>query len=411
MRITLFAAGPQGDVNAFAALALGLRESGHRVRLAVPGNYAARLDSIPLDVCAVTGHAEDMMASLRGRKWLAANAKSYKQALAWLSHDRRHDRQRDLLEACAGSDALLFHAAYVYEAAVLSEKLRKPILFLCPSPCKPAAAGFAAMLAGENARRKKADANEWRSRLGLAPFRRHFGKSLELQGIPVLHAYSPSLAPVPGEWGSRHCQPGAIRSNRHRTFRGDAQAELEIRRWLDDGGERSLIFFGYDRMPIPDPEAVTATVTAIAEQLGIRAVIAAGDLPIPAEREMPESVCVAATVDYRALFPLCACAVHHGGSEMTHMAAAAGIPSVVVSAFADEADWGARLEAHGVGRHLPHAEMTQERLLQAIRDMQRGPARERAELLGRRVRSENGLLGSLAWLEHALLSAPVYRND
>ncbi len=412
MRITLLAAGTQGDVNLFVALALGLKESGHQARLAVPGNGAFQLNSIPLEVCALTGHADDMMASVRGRKWLAADAKSYKQALAWLSHDRRHDRQRDLLEACMDSDALLFHPAYAYEAAVLSEKLQKPLLFLCPFPCKPAAAGFGSIFAGAHTRRKRADANEWRSRLGLAPCLRHFPKSLEQQRIPMLHAYSPNLAPLPGEWGRHHYQPGAIQSNRHRAFRGDAQAEVELRRWLDEGGDRPLVFFGYDRMPLPDMGTVTAMVASIAKQLDIRAVVATGDLPnAAASPESPESVYIAAAVDCRGLFPRCACAVHHGGAEMTHLAAAAGIPSIVVSAFDEEAGWGERLEALGIGRHVPYAEMTQEQLLAAIRDVLHGPARRRSELIGQRVRSENGLHASLAWLEQALLAAPVYRNE
>lgn len=411
MRITLFAAGTQGDVNPFAVLALGLRESGHQARLAVPGSCASQLSSIPLDVYALTGPAEDMMASARGRKWHASDAKSYNDALAWLSHDGRNDRQQDLLEACRGSDALLFHPAYAYEAAVLSEKLQKPMLIVCPDPCKPAAAGFGTMFAGAHARRKKTEMNEWRNRLELAPCRRNFTKSLERQRIPVLHAYSPSLAPVPGEWGSHHYQPGAIQPHRHRAFRGDVQAEFEWRRWLDDHGNRPLVYFGLDRMPISDTVAAVSMVASIARKLDIRAIVATGDLPIPAGNpEMREFVHIAATVDCRALFPRCACAVHHGGAEMTHLAAEAGIPSVVVSAFSNEAGWGERLEALGIGRHLPYIEMAQERMLLAIRDMQRGPARQRAEQLGSRIRSENGLRGSLAWLEQALLAAPIYRN-
>src|SRR5690606_18454666 len=115
----------------------------------------------------------------------------------------------------------------------------------------------------------------------------------------------------------------------------DLEADAELNRWLDDGGGRPVVFFGYDRMPIAEPETVLHTVAAMAEQSGIRAVVAAGDLPLPADREWPASVYVAAAVDYRTLFPRCACAVHHGGAEMTHWAASAGIPSIAVSAFPD----------------------------------------------------------------------------
>lgn len=412
MRITLFAAGLRRDANPFASLALGLKEAGHQPRLAVPGHELERLESLPLDVRPLAGYAGELASSARGRKWLALDAKGYKEALAWLSHDCRHDMRQHLIAACEDSDVLLFHFGYAYEAAILSEKLRKPILFLCPDPPVPGISGWGARLTGPHARRFKADMNEWRALWGLAPCRRDFYQTLERQRIPVLHAYSPQLAPLSGAPAGRHRQTGAIRPSRHRAVRGDDGAEPDWRRWLEDGAERPLVYFGYDRLPAPDANAVLSMVGALAKQLGIRAIVETGGLPNAAvSPDAQEAVFAAPSFDCRALFPYCACAVHHGGAEMTHTAAEAGIPSVIVSAFAVEAGWGERLEALGIGRHLPHGELTGERLADAIGDMLREPARQRAQRLGQRIRSENGLQGALAWLERELTAAAVYRSE
>ena len=63
-----------------------------------------------------------------------------------------------------------------------------------------------------------------------------------------------------------------------------------------------------------------------------------------------------------------AAAVHHGGAGTTAAALRAGIPSVVVSFFADQFFWGSRLHQIGAGsRPLSQKSLTAQGLAAAIR--------------------------------------------
>ena len=364
-------------MNAFIALALGLREWGHQVQVAASRHFAASMKSIPLSIIP----------------------------------DRRFDRQRELMEVCRDSDVLVFHPAYLHESAVVSEYLRKPLLYLYPYPYKPDF-GPRRLLFNTNERRKKADVNEWRKRLGLGPLRRDLYKSLEQQQVPVLHAYSPALTPFPNLVGNHHYYSGAIKSSKPRSHQENGRVPDELKRWLDDG-DTAPIFFGFDRMPLLEPSAMSAMIAAATKPFHARAIISVGRMS--AWAEMPflsaETVFTVPSVDHGWLFPRCSCIIHHGGAELTHLAAASGIPSIICSTYDDEAYWGERTAFMNIGRHLPFSKMSPERLQQMVLEVRQPSVRVRSEELGRRMQAENGLHHALEWLEQQLIAAPIYRNE
>ncbi|MDF2725714.1 MAG: UDP-glucose--sterol glucosyltransferase, partial [Paenibacillus sp.] len=230
MKITLFAVGTIVDVNLFLALALGLRNLGHRIVLVVPDrhkDYANQYETV---------------------------VRSWKNPL-----------HNEMIAICRDGDAMIIHPTLAFEAAVVSEKLRMPFMFAASVPYFPGVASFSSprvspvgllsrlpdrWLAYRFNKRKTREMNDWRVRLGMQPFRSSCLKQLERQRFPVLHAYSPTLLPLPRESGEHHFISGVIGLPRSRHLAPvGLQPKLrdELMAWLDSGSPP--VYFGASSLP------------------------------------------------------------------------------------------------------------------------------------------------------------------
>jgi UDP:flavonoid glycosyltransferase YjiC (YdhE family) len=97
-------------------------------------------------------------------------------------------------------------------------------------------------------------------------------------------------------------------------------------------------------------------------------------------------------VSHAALFPRCAVLVHHGGAGTTHTALRAGVPSIVVPHVADQFFWANELARVGVAlKSVPRRSITAAKLAVRItQTLAQSGLRQRAQILGARVRAENG---------------------
>jgi sterol 3beta-glucosyltransferase len=84
--------------------------------------------------------------------------------------------------------------------------------------------------------------------------------------------------------------------------------------------------------------------------------------------------------------------VHHGGAGTTSAGLRAGIPNIVVLFTADQPFWGRRVHAVGAGpKPILVKELLAKKLTQAIAQADANALRRRAQDIGQRIRSEDGV--------------------
>jgi UDP:flavonoid glycosyltransferase YjiC (YdhE family) len=101
------------------------------------------------------------------------------------------------------------------------------------------------------------------------------------------------------------------------------------------------------------------------------------------------------------LFPQVAAVVHHCGTGTTGAGLKAGVPTVPVPFFADQPFWSRRLHQMGIAsRPIPVKRLSTRRLADAIRFATKTESvRERAAVIGERVRSEDGVARAVELVE------------
>jgi sterol 3beta-glucosyltransferase len=88
-----------------------------------------------------------------------------------------------------------------------------------------------------------------------------------------------------------------------------------------------------------------------------------------------------------------AAVVHHGGSGTTAFGLRAGVPSLIVPFLFDQYYWGRRVFTLGVGpKPIPFRKLSAAQLAEALTIATTDSLmRERAVLLGEKIREENGI--------------------
>jgi sterol 3beta-glucosyltransferase len=152
------------------------------------------------------------------------------------------------------------------------------------------------------------------------------------------------------------------------------------------------VFVGFGSIAGRSPSQTTALVLEALQICGQRGVIVTGWGGLCAVPG-PAAVCFVASVPYDWLFPRSAAVVHHGGAGSTAEGLRAGKPSVICPFFGDQPFWGKRVCALGAGpRPLPQKRLTARALAEAIKVAVADVGmRNRAEALGKKLRSENGV--------------------
>jgi sterol 3beta-glucosyltransferase len=103
------------------------------------------------------------------------------------------------------------------------------------------------------------------------------------------------------------------------------------------------------------------------------------------------------------LLPRCKMVIHHGGAGTTSAGLRAGIPNIVVPFTADQPFWGNRVNAIGAGpKPILVKNLSVERLVQAITEAESKAVRERAQIIGQRIRGEDGVGQAIRLIEAQL---------
>jgi UDP:flavonoid glycosyltransferase YjiC (YdhE family) len=109
-------------------------------------------------------------------------------------------------------------------------------------------------------------------------------------------------------------------------------------------------------------------ISAACAQLGERALVCAGATDIS---HVPRfgHVKVVGALNYPSVFPACRAAVHHGGSGTTAASLRAGIPTLILWTWPDQAVWGAQVVRLKVGTARRFSATTRESLVADLRQL------------------------------------------
>ncbi|MGZ8179380.1 glycosyltransferase [Williamsia sp. SKLECPSW1] len=370
MRIALSFYGSRGDVQPGACLGHELSRRGHDVTLLVPPNYVDFVAGMGLRAVGVGADSESYWESERGRATLATRNPATKLRLA----------REQVREGFARFDAGLSDAvATLADEAALDLIVSGPLgqdrclalaehhdatlstMRFCamsengvmgvvptarPLPAVMNRAGWRLVDRMTGLATRGAE-NRFRARLGLPPVSSPLPVRLAERRVVQVQAYDAALFPgLAEEWGPSRPLVGFLDLPEDvREGVGD-RVDPALDRWLTAGPAPVFVSFG--NAPIRDAARLRAAVVAATEARGLRALVvglADGEGPDPDDGH----VFHARRVDHATVLPRCVAAVHHGGAGTTAATLRAGLPILVCAAGADQAYWGARIRALGLG--------------------------------------------------------------
>lgn len=412
MRITLLTLGTRGDVQPFVALGAGLRQAGYNVTIVTAEQFAGFVGSHGLDFAPIDRSFLDMLDTPAGKS--AFEGGSRLQLIRQSMTVMRRVIQ-DSWAGAQGADAIIYHQK-ILAGYHIAEKLEIPAMIAMPIPVYPTRAFTNPILpmdlpAAINRASYAANAggkapfmgmiNQFRQEtLDLRP-RGRFESEERLPGgrlIPVLHAYSPAVVPMPPDW------PENVTATGYWFLDGEPGwlPPADLLDFLDAGPPP--VYIGFGSMVTKDPVGKMALITDALHRAGQRGVVAAGAVGRDTIRQS-ESIYILDQAPHDWLFPRMAAVVHHGGAGTTAAGLRAGVPSVLAPFFGDQYFWARRVQALGAGpAAVPQKKLTVGSLAAAIHSAVTDESMGRnAQEISHIIRTEDGVGRAVAlirrWLE------------
>jgi sterol 3beta-glucosyltransferase len=444
-KLFLLALGSRGDVQPFAALAMGLRDAGHEVVLATPSGFQDLVSGghlthvevspslTPADVMAARHPAYDTpdfdldaltkQHPVRVRRQLMTG---------WM--DLMDGVMATITEASAGADLVAWweptgnigrHLAQSLEVPGVAAGLNPENWMSSTIPVPPPTLPWPPLWLPPSWRAEyirfghvvfwqwtaswyRARVNQWRTDVLGLPALPHRGWVAERVGAPALRlsAVSPLVRDLPPEWRGTVVPTGywilpAV---------DEWTMPHALRTFLDGGPPPIFASMG---TAVSFPPRLGRMVIEAARRSGVRLVLGTGwDGRGGIEADaLPPGVIAVGDVPHERVFPLMSGIVHHGGGGSVAAALRAGIPSMALPVFADQTYWGRQIAALGVGPDPhPAKKVTLDQLTVAMCQMVNDePMKRRAAELGAQLHLEDGVASGVAALDGLLSKTPLRR--
>lgn len=374
--------GTRGDIEPCAALGRELQRRGHEVRIGVPPDLVAFVESSGLS-------AVDYGVDTRGpveaqRRFYSTLLRGFWRVPELVSRWRECDQYIEecwrranatLVALADGADLLFTGLVFEPAAANVAEHYDIPLATLHYYPMRanghlhpnlPAPLTRAVMTTDEWLawyRTKKIEDRQ-RRQLDLPKATRPFPKRTTGRGSLEIQAYDEVCFPgLADEWAGLHTQRpfvGAL------TMELAAEADAEVAAWIAEG--TPPIYFGFGSIPVESPAETIAMISGACEELGERALICAGwsDFGEASDRDHLKIV---KSVNFAKIFPACRAVVHHGGAATTAIGLRSGVPTLVLWTNTDpvQSIWGAQVKRLKVGTSRRLARATRDSLVEDLR--------------------------------------------
>jgi sterol 3beta-glucosyltransferase len=411
--------GTHGDVQPHVALALTLKKRGFRPIICATDDFEGFVTQHGIEF---RGLGTDMRAMLKRPKMDDAAALSlllYAPGLLREGHKMLKEAARRTWDAAQGADALVFAQTTTF-CIDMAESLRIPALMVAFQPLNPTAEFpyFQYDVSPLNPWMYRFNRQPFGEVLGIDPVvnklsylvqrghqlfydlprdglrKRVFGLKTRNRGgflrngrgeaVTVLHAYSPTISPAPGDWTPNNVITGHWRLDDTSGW----QPPADFEEFLSKGD--APIYLGFGSMPW-GAERNTEIITRAIAQWGGRAVIGKGWGGVQAE-QLPKEIHVVDRAPHTELFKYVKAVVHHAGAGTTQTGLEAGRATFAVPQFFDQPYWGKLIYELGCGpQPVRIKKLTPQILAAALDDLSSTPSYGRAaEAVAAKMRLEDG---------------------
>jgi Glycosyl transferases, related to UDP-glucuronosyltransferase len=403
--ITILTTGTRGDVQPYIAIGVELKKAGQNVRLVSFENYQAWVKSYGLDFYPIKGDVS-LVASSESMNDARKADNPLKLILSFNKlKSLVGDLQKDFFNACAGSDAIVYHPG-VSIGYFAAQYLKIPSILATPFPMTPTK-DYPALIFYNTVRlgrgfnlithkifeqvmwfaSSSAIKKFWKEKFGNIPegFASPFGKQ-NTRTNPTIISCSNHVFPRSKDWSE------FVRSTGYWFLDEEADwiPPSDLVDFINEGTPPVYVGFG----SIGDPALAAQTTQLVIDALklsGQRGVLATGWNGMSKPDRIPEGIFILESAPHSWLFPQMMAVVHHGGAGTTAAGLRAGIPSVIVPFSNDQFAWGRRVYELGAGsKPIPRKKLTAENLMDAIKYVLVKDIKDSAKNLGVKIRSENG---------------------
>jgi sterol 3beta-glucosyltransferase len=409
MNITILTYGSRGDVQPFVALARGLQKNGHVVKLAAPHKFDELVTSHGISFVPLAGDPEEISRLINN----AGTNPARVVTVMWnYIFSIAPQVSCTAFPACEGADLIIHSFLFTVGAHSWAREHNIPDVSVQTFPMFAPTREFSNVSAPNIPSGALSYFSHWFAtqvfwhggNSGYGSVRRAnpdipFPKKLYWPfdscpphlRTPLLFAYSSNILPRPSDWDEHVYVTGYF-------FLTEEAYEppAVLSDFLSMGIPPVCISFG--SMVNRKAKHIDQIVQDALKRTNNRGIILSGWGGIT--HQSSKDLLYLESTPHDWLLPKCKMIIHHGGAGTTSAGLRAGIPNVVVPFTADQPFWGNRVHAMGVGpKPILVKNLSVDKLVRAIVQAETKPARERAQLIGQGIRSEDGVKNAIELIE------------
>jgi UDP:flavonoid glycosyltransferase YjiC (YdhE family) len=415
MKITILTYGSRGDVQPFVALARGLQNAGHIVRLAAPHRFENFVTQHKINFIPLAGDPEKMSVYLNNA---GENPIGMIKSMADYVYAIAEPVARAAFAACDDADLIIHSFLFTTGAHSLARAKNIPDVSIQTFPMFAPTRAFPNVAMSNIPAGALSYFSHWMSsqifwHFGNMGFRRLRSKAPDLVRLklrfpfdssnadpsPLIFAYSPSVIPRPSDWTDKHIHiSGYFFLDTDPTYQ-PPQAQIDF---LNAGDAPICVTFG--SMINRDAEQIDRIVRETLIKMNRRGIILTGWGGRKQDRH-DDRLLYLESAPHDWLFPRCDMIIHHGGAGTTGAGLRSGTPAIIVPHAGDQFFWAKRAFALGVGIDLGDLkQLSVERLCAGIDRADDQTLRKRALDLARVIESEDGVASAIQVIEsHAAI--------
>lgn len=409
MNITILTYGSRGDVQPFIALARGLQKNGHVVKLAAPHKFDELVTSHGLSFVPLAGDPEEISRLINDA---GTNPARVVVSMWNYIFSIAPQVSRTAFPACEGADLIIHSFLFTVGGHSWAREHNIPDVSVQTFPMFAPTREFPNVSAPNIPPGALSYFSHWLAtqifwyggNSGYGSARRaapdiSYPKKLywpfEVRPphlrTPLLFAYSPNILPCPSDWGEHVHVTGYFFLNEE-TY----QPPAVLSDFLAVGNLPVCISFG--SMLHRKAQLIDQTVREALKRTNNRGIILSGWGGVIHQSSNDLLYLESAPHDWLLL--KCKMIIHHGGAGTTSAGLRAGIPNVVVPFTADQPFWGNRVKFIGAGPNpILVKNLSVDKLILAIVEAEEDIICKRAQAIGQRIRSEDGVKDAVELIE------------
>ncbi|KAF5389258.1 hypothetical protein D9757_003518 [Collybiopsis confluens] len=402
--------GSRGDVQPYIALGLGLKKENHKVTIVTHEEYRDWIEGFGLEFKQAGGDPGALMKLSVEHKMFSPEF--FKESL---SHFRNwlDTLLVDAWESCQGADVLIespsaMAGVHIAEALHIpffraftmpwTKTSEFPHAFLSP-PVDAPTFNSASYVLFNNVMwaATSGQINRWR-RNTLKIGSTDMGHLVQSK-IVFIYNFSQAVVPKPLDWGDSITVTGYwFLDNPDLNWEPPASLIGWMKKARAEG--KPVVYVGFGSITVANPNRVTARIVEAVLKSDVRAIISKGwstrmsKTDKDPEPIIPPECYQVDSVPHDWLFPKIDAALHHGGAGTTGASLRAGIPTLIHPWFGDQFFWASRVQKLGAGSKISslRASEVANALIKATTDR---IMKEKAVLVGERIRSEDGVRNAI----------------